>query len=247
MATSQIITGQYVSISQTPASIGERIAAYIIDYVFLSFVYGVITYIFILTQILDLVERLGIEDYVLVLIVLFIMLPGLFYHPLCETFNRGQSLGKKIMKIQVKMLDGTTPSIGAYTMRWLFSLIDVSGIGVLFVLFTTNNQRMGDLAAGTVVLKINKTNNYSYLLTDTHFVTQGYKPTYPEAANLTLNQVELISRTYYTENKNRDELVRQLANKIINHLGIDPMGMDPYTFISVVSNDYHYYASTLDD
>lgn len=236
-----------MSISQTPASIGERIAAYIIDYVFLSFVYGVITYIFILTQILDFVERLGIEDYVLVLIVLFITLPGLFYHPLCETFNRGQSLGKKIMKIQVKMLDGTTPSIGAYTMRWLFSLIDVSGIGVLFVLFTTNNQRMGDLAAGTVVLKINKTNNYSYLLTDTHFVTQGYKPTYPEAANLTLNQVELISRTYYTENKNRDELVRQLANKIINHLGIDPMGMDPYTFISVVSNDYHYYASTLDD
>ena len=38
MAESTIITGQFVRISQTPASIGERMLALIIDYFFL-FIY----------------------------------------------------------------------------------------------------------------------------------------------------------------------------------------------------------------
>lgn len=37
MAESTILTGQFVRISQTPASIGERIIALIIDYVLIGF------------------------------------------------------------------------------------------------------------------------------------------------------------------------------------------------------------------
>ena len=37
MAESTIITGQFVRISQTPASIGERLIALAIDYILLGF------------------------------------------------------------------------------------------------------------------------------------------------------------------------------------------------------------------
>ena len=37
MAESTIITGQFVRISQTPASIGERLIALAIDYILLRF------------------------------------------------------------------------------------------------------------------------------------------------------------------------------------------------------------------
>mgnify|MGYP007044239702 FL=1 len=37
MAESTIITGQFVRISQTPASIGERLIALVIDYILLGF------------------------------------------------------------------------------------------------------------------------------------------------------------------------------------------------------------------
>lgn len=71
-------------------------------------------------------------------------------------FNHGQSFGKKLINIRVVKVDGSTPSIGSYLLRWLLFPIDgpiTSGLGLLVVLLNKNNQRLGDLAAGTMVIK----------------------------------------------------------------------------------------------
>lgn len=242
MASSQIVTGQYVAITQASASVAERIVAQFIDYIVITMYYSTI-YAILITM--GTLEVLG-NTWLIYILVFLVVVPGAIYHPMLEFLNHGQSVGKAIMKIQVTMLDGSTPTVGAYFMRWVLMAIDEMGLGVLFIMFTKNNQRLGDLAAGTVVIKKHDPSKVSYMLSDQHFVAAGYKPTYPEAADLTLNQVEIISRTYYSQQKNKEELIALLAVKIQEHLGIDPMGMDPATFISVVSNDYHYYASTLE-
>ena len=74
-----------------------------------------------------------------------------------ELFNHGQSLGKMAMKIRVVKKDGTSPSIGDFFMRWLLQIIDMgfSFIGALVILLTKNSQRLGDLAAGTMVIRLN--------------------------------------------------------------------------------------------
>lgn len=246
MPRAQIKTGQYVSIAQTPASVGERIVAQFID-LFIMMIYE----ISVLVSIMYLNENspLFSSNLYITLIVLVGVLPVTFYHPVCEKVMHGQSVGKRIMKLQVAMLDGSSPTLGAYVTRWAFYPLDViltSGLGVVFILFTRNNQRMGDLAAGTVVIKKQNYTRDSFLFNDAPYIAPGYVPTYPEAADLTLNQVDLISRTFYTNSPDRDELVERLALKIEQHLGIERMGMSAADFITVVSNDYHYYASTLD-
>ena len=128
MAESTIITGQFVRISQTPASIGERLLALVIDYfLIVIYVYSTAT---LLTEL-----RLP-SGFTLIFFLCVIYLPILGYSFLCETFNHGQSFGKRIMNIRVVKADGTTPSISSYLLRWLLFPIDgpiTGGLGILVV------------------------------------------------------------------------------------------------------------------
>ena len=98
MAESTIITGQFVRISQVPASLGERILARIIDY-FLLFIYILAT-----SYILGKLNIHAFSGSTFFLLFLFIYLPVLCYSLLCEVFNQGQSAGKKLMNIRVVAL-----------------------------------------------------------------------------------------------------------------------------------------------
>ena len=86
MAESTIITGQFVRISQTPASIGERLLALAIDYsLIVIYLYSVTT----------LIVKLHLSSGVgTVFILCLVYLPVLLYSFLCEMFNHGQSFWK---------------------------------------------------------------------------------------------------------------------------------------------------------
>ena len=85
MAESTIITGQFVRISQTPASIGERLIALAIDYILLGF------YVF---STLALFSRIHLpSDFTMLFFFTIVYLPVLLYAFLCEMFNQGQSFG----------------------------------------------------------------------------------------------------------------------------------------------------------
>lgn len=93
MAESTIITGQFVRISQTPASIGERLIALAIDYILLGF------YVF---STLALFSRIHLpSDFTMLFFFAIVYLPVLLYAFLCEMFNQGQSFGKRLMNIRV--------------------------------------------------------------------------------------------------------------------------------------------------
>ena len=116
MAESTIITGQFVRISQTPASIGERLIALVIDYILLGF------YVF---STLALFSRIHLpSDFTMLFFFAIVYLPVLLYAFLCEMFNQGQSFGKRLMNIRVVKADGSTPGIGSYLLRWLLLPID---------------------------------------------------------------------------------------------------------------------------
>ena len=97
------------------------------------------------------------------LILAFVLEIALSSYPLLmEVFNHGQTLGKRLLSIQVIRLDGTEPSVSNSLTRWLLLLIDFFYfiIGLVFIIFTKNSQRLGDLAAGTTVVKKHQ---YGYL------------------------------------------------------------------------------------
>src|SRR4051812_48369965 len=119
MDTIKINTTQNIELEFELASVGERIVAWLIDFIIF------IAYFVIIGIALNSAYELGqfIGNH-LWLTILFV-LPFVFYNLLCEVFLNGQSLGKKLMNIKVISLDGQTASFGQYLIRWLFRLVDI--------------------------------------------------------------------------------------------------------------------------
>lgn len=228
-----IITGQYVKITQTPASIGERMAAQLIDWV------AMLAYFFLMRYFFDMAGLYSTS-----LTLLFIILPILFYSLLCEVFNNGQSLGKHIMKIRVVMKDGSTPTLGSYLLRWLLWTVDgptLSFLGVLVILINRHNQRLGDLAAGTMVVRLNSYSRLQVSLDEFRHLSPDYRPTYPQAADLSLEQVNLMSKTLELDMD--DPRISALAAKVRQTLGIQTVHeRSDVSFLWQLVRDYQYYA-----
>lgn len=241
MADSSIITGQFVRIEQTPASIGERILAFVIDLILLV-IYVVASVIFI--------EKMGRAVFVgheafFIVFICCVYLPVLAYFFLCEVFNHGQSFGKKLMRIRVVSKDGSTPGVGSYLLRWLLLLVDLpltGGMGVLVILLTRNNQRIGDLAAGTMVIKEKNYRKIHVSLDEFDYLTEGYRPTYPQAADLSLEQVDVITRALRPGYRDRSRCIELLSDKIRQLFSVTPKDGDKEKFLQTVLRDYRYYA-----
>jgi len=234
MAESGIITGQYVRIHPTMASIGDRIFAQLIDWVVIFAYLAILIWIDVTLKMSDSVT----------MFVLF-MLPPMFYTLLCEVFNQGRSIGKMIMKIRVIKQDGTSPSLGAYLMRWLLYLIDgplTSFAGLVVMILTRDNQRLGDLAAGTVVIKQQKYKKIQISLDEYDYLAKNYTPRYPQASDLALEQIDIITRAINTRSDDYLQRLNQLAKKVQQKLNIEKKEANDLAFLQRIVRDYQYYA-----
>ena len=149
------------------------------------------------------------------------------------------------MKTQVVKLDGTSPTLGAFLMRWLLYLIDgpmTSYMGLVVMLLTRNNQRLGDLAAGTIVIKKQKYKKIQISLDEYDYLAQNYTPRYPQAADLSLEQIEIIPRTLSISQKDFALRVAKLAGKVREKLNIERKETDDAAFLRRIVRDYQYYA-----
>lgn len=237
MSESTIITGQFVRIRQTPASIGERFLALLIDYIL------IIAYVLSTAFLFHILPTPS--DITLILFMAIVYLPIIFYAFLCETLNHGQSPGKRLLNIRVVKADGSNPGISAYLLRWLLFPIDLpltGGLGVLFILLTRNSQRLGDLAAGTMVVKEKNYRKIHVSLDEFDYLTKGYHPVYPQAADLSMEQINVITRTLEPGQKERARHIALLAQKVQSLLSITPKDNNPEKFLTTVLRDYQYYA-----
>ena len=239
MASSSILTGQYVHIDQTPASIGERMLAQLIDWIIQA------TYLLGLSWIVTKLDLLSFSSTAEgVFMVAIILLPTLFYGFLCELFANGQTVGKHLLKMRVVKTDGSQPGIGAYLLRWMFMIIDgptLSGLGVVVMVINKDTRRIGDLAAGTMVIKLGSYRKLQISLDEFAPFSRNYRPIYPAAENLSLEQVNLIDRTL--QFKERDPRIHDLAEQVKRTLSIDHVhDNDDASFLWHVKRDYQYYA-----
>ena len=234
MTESGIITGQYVRIQPTVASIGDRIFAQLIDWLV------IIAYMVLL---LWIDATLKTSDSVIMYVLL--ILPPMFYTLLCEIFNQGRSLGKMVMKMRVIKQDGTSPSLGSYLMRWMLYLIDgplTSFAGLVIMILTRDNQRLGDLAAGTVVIKQQKYKKIQISLDEYDYLAKNYTPRYPQAADLALEQIDIITRAINTRSDDFAQRLNLLAKKVQQKLNIEKKEANDLAFLQRIVRDYQYYA-----
>lgn len=78
------------------------------------------------------------------------------YHPILEIVMAGRTPGKRMSGVRLVTLQGRTPGIGALLLRNVFRLLDsLPGfylVGLAAVALTKQQVRIGDLAAGLVLV-----------------------------------------------------------------------------------------------
>lgn len=231
-----INTAQNVTIENTIASVGERILAHILDYIF----FGV--YYFTVTMIGIYVFHGANPIY-----YLFFFLPLLFYDLVFELAFKGQSLGKMIMKIRVVKIDGTETTLASFFIRWIFRIVDtLTTYGIVATITTIINgkgQRIGDIVAGTMLVSTRGKTSIDQTL----FMNLGndYKPTFTELSMLTDSDVNIIKEAlqYYYLNKKKEMAVK-VVNKtkiaIEKKLSVQS-GLPAFAFLETILRDYNYY------
>ena len=95
-------------------------------------------------------------------IFLAVYIPAVFlievaYDIAFETLNNGQTIGKRAFGIRVVRIGGQAVDLKTSAVRNLLRLVDgiLTGyiVGILTILISKNNQRLGDMAAGTIVVR----------------------------------------------------------------------------------------------
>lgn len=89
----------------------------------------------------------------------------LLYHPVLEILLKGRTPGKRMAGVRIVTLRGETPGVGALLIRNLFRLIDSLPtayiIGLICTFCTRHHIRIGDLAAGTLLVYEDKIDRQS--------------------------------------------------------------------------------------
>jgi uncharacterized RDD family membrane protein YckC len=240
MNTISITTSQNIELEYELGSLGDRIIGRLLDNLVL------LAYIIVLISIIGF-GNFGRFVQNNVWLVLILLIPLIFYYLLSEMFLNGQSLGKKVMGIKVMSLSGDRPSFRQYLIRWLFRIIDFSFFGLvalIVVAVSEKKQRLGDLVAGTVLVKTNP----RIQIADTIFQAHGddYQVTYPEVINLKDKDIQLIKEILKSVNHGGNSMLAYKAQqKVEKVLNIINRHQDSKTFLNAVITDYNYLTSRL--
>lgn len=247
MSELSINTTQNVNINFTAASVGERLAAYFIDLAikisYCLIVYGVFFYWIGLNGAME-----SMDQWSVIAVILLFFFPIMIYSITLESIFEGQSFGKKIIKIKVVKIDGYQAGFGDYLIRWFFRLIDITMmygvIGMVTVISSKKNQRLGDMSAGTAVITLK--NNVTINSTILEEIGSEYIPVYPLVIKLSDNDMRIIKDNFQLARAKGDyETVRKLRDKIETVTGIkNQSGNDP-DFIKTILKDYNFYTQNM--
>jgi uncharacterized RDD family membrane protein YckC len=151
-----IETPELVAIDMPVAGIGSRFVALFIDY--LIWLVAIIAFILLIAFVdpsLSHFSKLGEKwETAIAIFVPFLFYWG--YFTLFEAFWNGRTPGKKLAKIRVIQRSGRGIGLFESMTRNFLRIVDqfpfIYAVGVVSIFLTKQHQRLGDLAAGTIVV-----------------------------------------------------------------------------------------------
>jgi hypothetical protein len=143
-------------------------------------------------------------------------------------------------------LDGEEPGWSDYLLRAIFHVVDTFlSFGILAGLLINSSakkQRLGDMTANTVVIKIKF--NKRFQLADILKINsiEEYEPTYLEVRRLREKDLLLIKSTihrYHTyKNQAHTEVIDKLVDRIVKELDLDEKPTKKIEFLQTLIRDY---------
>ncbi len=234
--TVEITTAHNIRIDYELGTVSDRIIAFIID---IAILVGWLIVLFLFAQ------DVNGESRDLILNLLFF--PVFFlYHLVCETFFGGQSIGKKAMGLKVIRMNGHNPALGDCLVRWVLRIVDILGtfgsLAAILVSSTDRGQRLGDMAANTVVIRLNPPNRYTIADIMTIQTQSDYQPQYRDVVVFTDEDMLLIKnsieRNKLYKNESSKKIISELTQLVKEKLNITEEPKDQIKFLRAILQDY---------
>ena len=254
MKTIKIPTTLNIELEYPIANIGDRMISGIIDMIVLGLYFYLVIELFEFAPTGDTTS-----EYFASMGAIFqlLMLPAILYSLLMEIFFNGQTVGKFLMKTRTIRLDGASPTVSDYTIRWMLRLVDVwlsffiipllfsktvvliPGLfGIIAIAITKYDQRLGDLAAGTTVIKLKLVTKFD----DTIFreTEEDYQVKFPEIQSLSDRDITILKEVLDAGLRSSNPaLLNKLARKVSEVTGIQTR-MSAQNFLETVLDDYNH-------
>ena len=134
----------------------------------------------------------------------------IFYHPVLEIAMRGRTPGKRIAGVRLVTREGDIPSVGPLLLRNIFRILDSLPVcylvGLITVVLTEHHVRVGDIAAGTLLVMDHDSSAGSFAST-----TAAKSGLTPQAADLIQ---ELLDRWPALDEQTRGRIARALLARV---------------------------------
>jgi len=222
--TVDIETPELVVLSYTIAGLGSRVYAALID----LFICAAVLIAFLIGAVIlaarskeSVTQPTPSSAWAIAIIILFQFAILWGYYLLFEGFNDGQTPGKRLLKLRAVRDGGYSIGFSASAVRNLMRIVDLQpaftyAIGIGSVLLTKSGKRLGDIVAGTIVVRES-------------FVRQPIQPiaspspspavvTAPLSAQLSDDEFRLLERWADRRNalepQRRRELTAQVAARL---------------------------------
>jgi uncharacterized RDD family membrane protein YckC len=239
MKNIEIITAQNVVLQYELAGLQDRVLAFLLDMVCLVFFLSILSaFGFAILS--------GSETATAVFSI-FLSCIFIFYSLAFEILNKGQSIGKMALRIQVIKVAGGQATFSDYAARWVFRLIDIyfsmGAIASILIVSSAKGQRIGDVVANTAVVKLAPKMNLDLQGLLAIHQTNVYKPQYQQARKLHEEDALLIKtaldRYRKFHNDAHAEAIDLLAQRIQAVLDIERIPAGDHTrFLQTILQDY---------
>jgi uncharacterized RDD family membrane protein YckC len=140
-----IATPEGLALTLTLAGLGSRAIATMLDWCIRAPILVIVVVVAAGSAIGDIV----------VILTLFVLI--YVYDVLFEAYGGGRTPGKRLTSLRVMHVDGRPEGLGTAAVRNIIRIVDFLPslyiVGSASVITTAKNQRLGDIAAGTVVVR----------------------------------------------------------------------------------------------
>lgn len=224
-----VLTPEKAVVERGYAPLPSRIVAQIVD-LFLAMVFAGIV------ALLGYFGASGLGPEAGLALQSLLFLVGLLgYFLLSEWLWRGQTIGKASLGLRVLMADGTPPTFSAAAYRNLLRIVDFLpfgyALGMGVTLFNARGQRLGDIAAGTVVVSDPKVPD-SFVPAPHHVGLHPVEHTLPSLNRMKIGEYVAIKRLCdrypYLPDETKAEGLRTIWAPFAARHGIEPLqGVHP--------------------
>jgi uncharacterized RDD family membrane protein YckC len=225
------VTPEAVTLSVDVGGLGSRTIALFIDLLIQ------------LAVVLGILSAVGVGDMssveiVVIFLVLFVIVWG--YYPAFEYFLHGRTPGKATQRLRVVRTDGQPAGGAAILVRNLIRILDVflfPFLAVISMIVTARAQRLGDLAAGTMVVREAR-------FTTPETMTPPSRVDLPavDATGLSEREYDVIrsflARRASLDREARRRLAAQLASTVRGRVGTAPDGLADEEMLEAVAQSY---------